>query len=170
MPEIEGENDLEPLVQAMVLAEQAVLAFGHITAYKDLLRMVRAFLKATNKARLFIAGEARDLKLLRALRDLEVAGAGRLVLWPKRVDPADAHPLYKHCTVAICCYVTSGRYAYFRDVLHPSSVTTARGFNIPVITPDTPSTRELAVGIPALFYDNSSGSLDRPCASQKSAL
>ena len=152
MPENEGDQNLTPLLQEMEAAEQAFLAFGHITAYKDLLRVGRAFLDSTSKARLFIAGEARDPELLQALRSLEAASAGRLMLWPWRVDPADAHRLYKRCTAAICSYVTSGRYAYFRDVLHPSSIATARGFNIPLITADTPSTRELAVGVPALFY------------------
>ena len=160
MPEVAERKDLDSLVRAMASVEQAFLAFGHITAYKDLIRISNAFLKTTTKARLFIVGEARDLNLLKALRGLENASAGRLVLWPERVDPAQAHRLYQQCSVAVCGYVTSGRYAYFRDVLHPSSVTTARGFNIPVITPDTPSTRELATGIPALFYDNAKGSLD----------
>ncbi len=160
MPEAVDEPHLTPLVQAMASVEQAFLAFGHITAYKDLVRLSKAFFDATSKARLFIAGEARDHALLSALRDLEKASAGRLVLWPERVDPAQAHRLYRKCAVAVCGYVTSGRYAYFRDVLHPSSVTTARGFNIPVITPDTASTRELATGIPALLYDAPQESLD----------
>ncbi|WP_395605989.1 hypothetical protein [Pseudomonas sp. B16120] len=152
MEETEHDTSLEPLLCAMDDCEQAFLAFGHITAYKDLLRVGRTFLQCTNNATLFIVGEARDSSLLGSLRDLQAASGGRLMLWPLRVDPSEAHRLYRRAAVAVCSYLTTGRYAYFRDVLHPSSISTARGFNVPVITPDLPATRELAVGVAAVFY------------------
>ena len=77
------------------------------------------------------------------------ADAGRRVIWhPHRVSPQQAGHLYAAAHAAVCPYRTDEDFGFFADVLHPSSVTTATCYQVPVVAPGLPAIEEITRGRP----------------------
>lgn len=127
----------------------SVLCLGNITDYKNLPELARRWHEHTTPARLFLIGPARDHHLLAEV--LRWAG-DRVLVHPDRVAPEQAGHLYAAATAAICPYRVDGPYRFFTEVLHPSSVGTARGFGAPIIAPELPAIVEMTDGHPRLLY------------------
>ncbi|CUU60607.1 Glycosyltransferase involved in cell wall bisynthesis [Parafrankia irregularis] len=126
--------------------EPLFLLMGHITRYKDVPATAAAFLAHTHRARLLIAGASRDPAISADLGRVVAGSGGRLIWYPHRVPPEQAGHLYASAHAAVCPYRTDAGYGFFADVLHPSSVTTATCYRVPVIAPDLPAVREITQG------------------------
>lgn len=132
----------------------SVLCLGNITDYKNLPELARQWCERTIQARLVLVGPARDRRLLAEV--LRWAGE-RVLVHPHRVAPEQAGHLYAAATAAICPYRVDGPYRFFTEVLHPSSVGTARGFGAPIIAPELPAIVEMTDGHPRLLYPPEDG-------------
>jgi beta-1,4-mannosyltransferase len=118
------------------------LLLGHVTGYKDIPAVVAAFLARTHEAHLAVAGTCRDGQTAAGLRHL-AATSSRLHLLLDRIPPEQAGHLYAAAHVAVCPYRVGGRFGFFANVLHPSSVATAIGFGVPVTAPELPAIEEM---------------------------
>jgi hypothetical protein len=151
----------EPAVAA--LAERmrrtpiSLLLLGNLTAYKDLPAALEQFTATTTKAEFFVIGPTRDAELAQRLRLLANHSGGRVHVEVRRVEPDQAGHLYGAATAAVCPYSVAGPYAFFADVLHPSSVGTAVVFGVPVVAPTLPSVLEMTAGHPRVLYPPDAG-------------
>lgn len=124
----------------------AFLLLGHMTGYKDVPATAATFLAHTSRARLVIVGASRDPAISADLGRI-VANAGGRVIWsPHRVPPEQVGHLYAAADAAVCPYRTDGDYGFFAEVLHPSSVTTATCYQVPVIASNLPAIAEITRG------------------------
>ena len=147
-PEQPPSRVLAELVTLMRGHPLVFLLMGHITRYKDVPGTAAAFLAHTTHARLVIAGASHDPAILAELRRA-TADAGRRVIWhPHRVSPQQAGHLYAAAHAAVCPYRTDEDFGFFADVLHPSSVTTATCYQVPVVAPGLPAIEEITRGRP----------------------
>ncbi len=124
------------------------LLLGHITRYKDVPATAATFLAHTTRARLVIAGASRDPAISAGLEGVVTESDGRVVWYPHRVPPEQAGYLYAAAHAAVCPYRAIEDYGFFAEVLHPSSVTTAACYHVPVIAPDLPAVDEITRGRP----------------------
>jgi len=127
-------------------APAGLLALGNLAAYKGLEQLAEIFLEVTREAHLVIAGRPADADTAQALAAMAEGSAGRIMLHAEQVPPGTARYLCSRATALLAPYRTDGAFTFFRNVLHPSSVAMAVGFNAPVIAPDLPSIRELTAG------------------------
>ncbi|MGH3752744.1 MAG: hypothetical protein ACRDRP_08615 [Pseudonocardiaceae bacterium] len=132
----------------------SVLCLGNITDYKNLPELARRWHEHPTPARLFLAGPARDHHLLAGI--LRWA-SDRVRVHPHRVAPGQAGHLYAAATAALCPYRVDGPYRFFTEVLHPSSVGTARCFGVPIIAPELPAIVEMTTGHTRLLYPPEDG-------------
>lgn len=130
----------------------SVLAFGNMTAYKQLPATVAAILDRTCRMRVLVAGPARDAVTLHSLQQVWREHPDRLRIHPDRIAPTQAEHLYTSATAALCSYRSDGEFGFFTQVLHPSSVGTARGFATPVIAPALPAVVEMTTGCRRFLY------------------
>jgi beta-1,4-mannosyltransferase len=142
------EPPIAELAAQMRSWQASFLILGHITGYKDIPAVARAFLASTRAARLAIAGDCHDPRAAGQLHEITVASRGRVTWYPRQVAPGQAGYLYAAALAAVCPYRSDGPFGFFADVLHPSSVGTAAGFGVPVIAPALPSVQEITQGQP----------------------
>lgn len=83
----------------------------------------------------------------------------RLRIHADRIEPTQAGHLYPSATAALCPYRSDGEFGFFAQVLHPSSVGTARGFATPVIAPALPAVVEMTTGCRRFLYPADHGSV-----------
>jgi beta-1,4-mannosyltransferase len=121
----------------------SILLLGRLTAYKDVPATVAAFLTHTRIAHLTIAGTCSDPRTATELTQLAATAPGRVLLHVRRVAPDQAAHLYAAAHAAVCPYRSDGEFAFFSQVLHPSSVGTAVCFRVPVIAPRLPAIIEM---------------------------
>jgi beta-1,4-mannosyltransferase len=121
----------------------SILLLGHLTAYKDVSATVAAFLTHTRIAHLTVAGTCVDPRTATELTQLAATATGRVLLHLRRVPPDQAGHLYAAAHAAVCPYRSDGEFAFFSEVLHPSSVATAVCFRVPVIAPRLPAILEM---------------------------
>ena len=135
-------------------ATTGLLALGNLAGYKGLPHLADAFLGATRNAHLVIAGRPSDPDAAHSLAAVAGGSGGRILLHAESVPPGTARYLCSRATALLAPYRTDGPFAFFRHVLHPSSVAMAVGFGTPVIAPDLPSIRELTEGHPRTLYQD----------------
>jgi beta-1,4-mannosyltransferase len=152
IPERPATAQITRLADQLGQASTGVLMLGNIDAYKGLPEISRVFLDSTAEARLVIAGRPADLPTVALLKELESRAGGRLALHADYVPPGNARLLCQAATALLCPYRADGPFEFFRRALHPSSVSMAAGFAVPVIAPDLPSIRELTEGNPRALY------------------
>ncbi|WP_433513757.1 glycosyltransferase [Nonomuraea sp. CA-143628] len=148
---------VESLARYLRDAPYAVLILGNLTGYKGLDLAAAAFLEATRRARLLIAGPGRDSRVTARLAALAAAGGGRILLYAQRVEPAQVPLLYQAADAALCPYRVDGPWQFFTSVLYPGSVGTALAFGTPVIAPALPAIAEMTTGRPARLYRPADG-------------
>jgi hypothetical protein len=105
-----------------------------------------AFLSGAPEGILLIAGPGT-----RRNRRSQI-GDDRVLLWAHRVEPSEAHVVIQRAAWAVCHYASRGRYAYFTQVLYPSSVAAAVCVGTRVLAPDLPSVREITEGHSRILY------------------
>lgn len=142
------------LADFLAAAPAGLLALGNLADYKGLPQTAEIFLTSTRNARLVIAGRPADAETTRALTDVAAMSDGRILLHAEPVPPGTARYLCSRASALLTPYRTDGAFAFFRQVLHPSSVAMAVGFGTPVIAPDLPSIRELTDGHPRSLYQD----------------
>jgi beta-1,4-mannosyltransferase len=142
-PEQRACTEVAPVVSVMRFTPISILLLGHLTAYKDVPATVAAFLTHTRIAHLTIAGACPDPRTATELTHLAATAAGRVLRHPRRVAPDQAGHLYAAAHAAVCPYRSDGEFAFFSEVLHPSSVGTAVCFQVPVIAPRLPAITEM---------------------------
>lgn len=145
-PEQPPSGAVAELVNHMRRHALVFLLLGHITRYKEVPATAATFLAHTTRARLVIAGASRDPGIAADLKRVIAGSHGRVVWYPHRVLPEQAGHLYAASHVAVCPYRTNEDYDFFTEVLHPSSVTTATCYHVPVIAPDLPAVEEITRG------------------------
>jgi hypothetical protein len=151
------EPAVAALTERMRRTAISLLLLGNLTAYKDLPATLEQFTATTTEAELFVIGPTRDAELTQRLRHLANRSGGRVHVEVRRVEPDQAGHLYGAATAAVCPYSVAGPYAFFADVLHPSSVGTAVVFGVPVLAPALPSVLEMTVGHPRVLYPPDAG-------------
>ncbi len=134
------------LVSHMRRKAPVFLLLGHITRYKDVSATAASFLTHTTRARLIIAGASRSPAISADLNHVIADSRGRIAWYPHRIPPEQAGHLYAAAHAAVCPYRTDDGYVFFTEVLHPSSVTTATCYQVPVIAPDLPAIEEITRG------------------------
>ncbi|MEV4199348.1 glycosyltransferase [Micromonospora globbae] len=147
-PEHPPSGAVAELVKHMRGQPLVFLLLGHITRYKDVPATAASFLAHTTGARLVIAGASRDPAISAELKRVIAGCGGRVVWYPHRVPPEQAGHLYAAAQAAVCPYRAGEDYGFFAEVLHPSSVSTATCYHVPVIAPDLPAVEEITRGGP----------------------
>ncbi|MGB8202194.1 MAG: glycosyltransferase, partial [Pseudonocardiaceae bacterium] len=142
-PEQRACAEVATVVSVMRSTPISILLLGHLTAYKDAPATVAAFLTHTRIAHLTIAGACPDPRTATELTRLAATAAGRVLLHLRRVAPEQAGHLYAAAHAAVCPYRSDREFAFFSEILHPSSVATAVCFRVPVIAPRLPAITEM---------------------------
>lgn len=142
-PERAPSGAVSELVKHMRDQSLTFLLLGHITRYKDVPATAAAFLAHTTRASLVIAGASRDPAISADINRVVADAEGRAIWYPHRVPPEQAGHLYAAADAAVCPYRSDDGYDFFSEVLHPSSVTTAICYHLPVIAPDLPAVEEI---------------------------
>ncbi|MGV9836525.1 hypothetical protein ACWDUL_20385 [Nocardia niigatensis] len=145
-------SQVQRLVRYLKAGSASLLVLGNLASYKGLPHLVRIFLDSTRSARLVMAGRPSDQQTAQQLARLASRSGGRVLVHPEPVAFGSARALCEAADALIAPYRTDGPYGMFRHVLHPSSVSMATGFGVPVVAPDLPSIRELTRGYPAALY------------------
>lgn len=135
--------EVASVVSVMRSRPISILLLGHLTAYKDVPATVIAFLAHTRIAHLTVAGTCVDPRTATELTELAATAPGRVLLHARRVPPDQAGHFYAAAHAAVCPYRSDGDFAFFSEVLHPSSVATAVCFRVPVIAPRLPAILEM---------------------------
>lgn len=155
IPRQQASSQVQRLTQFLRDAPVSLLVLGNLAAYKGLPWLVRTFLDSADTSKLVVAGRPADPGVVDHLTKLAGGAGNRLLLHAEHVPPSNARVLCRSATALLSPYRTDGPFEFFRLVLHPSSVSMATGFGIPVVAPDLPSIRELTDGHPrALYRDN----------------
>lgn len=152
IPDEVPSTQIRLLADFLSAAPAGLLALGNLAAYKGLPQLAEIFLASTRNTHLVIAGRPADPETTRALTKAAATSDRRILLHAEPVPPGTARYLCSRATALLAPYRTDGAFAFFRNVLHPSSVAMAVGFGIPVIAPDLPSVCELTDGHPRTLY------------------
>ena len=147
-PEQPPSGAVAELMNHMCGLAVVFLLLGHITRYKDVPATAATFVAHTTRARLVIVGASCDPAISADLRRVITGSHSRVAWYPQRVPPEQAGHLYATTHAAICPYRANEDYDFFAEVLHPSSVTTATCYHVPVIAPDLPAVEEITQGRP----------------------
>lgn len=138
-PEGPPTPEVAELISRMDTTGTNLLLLGHLTEYKNIPATIDAFLARTSHARLIVAGAPQ--------RNVHLpAASNRLLLYPNRIPPEQVGHLYARAHAAVCPYRSDDAFAFFTDVLYPSSVATATGFGVPVVAPNLAAINEITAG------------------------
>ncbi|HEY6425209.1 MAG TPA: hypothetical protein VIY28_18600 [Pseudonocardiaceae bacterium] len=142
-PDERADAEVAAVVAMMRSTPISILFLGHLTAYKEVPATLAAFLTHTRTAHLTIAGTCPDPRTATELTHLAATAGGRVLLHLRHVAPGQTAHLYAATHAAVCPYRSDGKFAFFSEVLHPSSVGTAVCFRVPVIAPRLPAIIEM---------------------------
>lgn len=153
IPAEPASDQVQRLISYLTTETASLLMLGNMAPYKGLPCVVRIFLDSIRSARLVIAGRPADQETAARLTRLANRSGGRVLVHPEHIPPGNARLLCQAADALIAPYRTDGPFAIFRHVLHPSSVSMATGFGMPVVAPDLPSIRELTRGHTTALYE-----------------
>jgi beta-1,4-mannosyltransferase len=131
------------------------LTLGLVRRYKNVTGLVEAFAREDAPGTLLVAGRVHDEGLEEELRRA-AGGDPRIRLDLQHISDEDVAILHGAADVVVLPYSS-------RSVLNSGAALLALSFSTPVVSPDTPSTRELQefVGTPwvTIFHDGASEAL-----------
>lgn len=148
------DKSLVPIVDRMKSTEFPVLMLGNWTTYKDIPAVIRATRDATSQLGLFVLGPCRDNTIRQQVAFEERrTPSNRLVIQEGRVAPEHLYSLFGAARACVCNYNTSGDHWFFKKVLHPSSVSSAVVFGLPLIAPALEGVVEISNGHARSLYE-----------------
>lgn len=139
-PDFEGVQDITNSLDA---SPHSVLLHGNITMYKQVPEIIRELNRSSPEAGLTVVGECRDIVLAEQIR-AEIQRSAGVVWFDRRTSPEQTVAVYESADIAICHYTLDPPFKFFNQVLHPSSVLTARAASNLIVAPAVSQVRELA--------------------------
>jgi beta-1,4-mannosyltransferase len=146
-------QDLAGIAAEMASEPLPILMLGNWTEYKNIPDVVRAIVERTRRLKLFVVGPCRDERIRSDVFAAAAEGGERVRVDESWVAPADLYWLFAAARASVCNYDTRTNFAFFRKILHPSSVSSSVVFGLPIVAPGLKGVSEISAGHDRALYD-----------------